>query len=231
MTNIEEQHKAQEDIRQHQSLMRLQSQMTLNPPLRTNAPHGFGRHALCDLIGGEQQLYSSGGTAHHRRGKWVGEQVWPWALPQQVNERLRANCVATWQKKKNQRKTGVKNRIFYISTNRVIWGNLRFCQELDKKTINRQQTVSFAYWTGNETQLGCLSMLVYKGYLCLGAVTSLHQLRTSRISHIFIYLLGLLPWYYHINILFLELPDLLLLSLTHHVSHTWKLLKWAAPVY
>lgn len=68
------------------------------PPCKTNAPHGFGRHALCNLIGGEQQLHSLGGTAHHRRGEGVGEEIWTWALSQQVDERLGANCVPTWKK-------------------------------------------------------------------------------------------------------------------------------------
>lgn len=61
---------------------------------RKHKPHGFGRHALCDLIGGEQQLHGPDGAAHHRRGEGVGEQVGSGALPEQVDERLRTNSVA-----------------------------------------------------------------------------------------------------------------------------------------
>lgn len=66
------------------------------PPLdRTNTPHGFGCHALRNLIGGKQEFHSPSGTSHNGGREGVGEQVRPRALPQQVNEGLRSNCVAT----------------------------------------------------------------------------------------------------------------------------------------
>lgn len=68
-----------------------------------NAPHGFGRHALRDLVGGEQQLHGAGGAAHHGRREGVGEQVGPGPLPEQVNEGLGANCVATWGRRHGKR--------------------------------------------------------------------------------------------------------------------------------
>lgn len=87
-----------------------------HPSFRTNAPHGFGRHALCNLIGGEQQLYSLGSTAHHGRGEGVGKQVRPRALPQQVNERLRPNCVAAWKiNSKRETETEQLRYMFCIS--------------------------------------------------------------------------------------------------------------------
>lgn len=69
-----------------------------------NPPHGFGRHALCNLIRREQQLHSLGGAAHHGRGEGVGEQVGPRALPQQVDERLRTDRVAAWKRVFNKQK-------------------------------------------------------------------------------------------------------------------------------
>lgn len=64
-----------------------------------NPPHGFCRHALCNLTGREEQLHRPSGTADHGRGEGVGEEVRPWTLPQQVDERFRTNRVTTWHDK------------------------------------------------------------------------------------------------------------------------------------